>query len=91
MQVNLIKNITDFIVNEVKEKSIMNGFQYIVNYSNIAKEFNILVDQYLLVAVVDMLEDREEVADIQLDGQGIDVVLYTDYAPNYDSELYRGY
>lgn len=80
----------DIIINEiikiVQEESVLSGFQYIINYTYIENKFNIAINNNLREVIKTKLEEREEVADVYLDDNGFDVVLYTDYAPNYNEE-----
>ena len=74
------KEIADYVVKTVQSES--SGFQYIVLYDEIEKEFGIRLDSVVIKEIEKDLWLREEVADIERDN-GFDVVLYTDYAPNY--------
>lgn len=83
-----IKGITDYIIKTVQENSILSGFQYIVSYTDIEKTFDINISN-IKNDIIDTLSTREEVADVQVDEEGFDVVLYTKYAPNYNEEDYE--
>ena len=76
--------IVNFIIATVQEESM--GFQYIVDYSHIEEKFEVTFDSIIIKQVEELLCEREEVADVQLDDDGFDVVLYTGYAPNYIEE-----
>lgn len=82
---NTIKEIAGFIVKQVQEES-MSGFQYIVSIRDIKKAFGKTIDPLMALRIKEELEFREEVADVQLDEYGFDVVLCTDFAPNYVGE-----
>lgn len=86
MSEELLKRITDYIVKTVQEESILSGFQYVVDYSDVQSHFAKEIGEYINNQIVEALEDREEVADVQLDTDGFDVVLYTNFAPNYEGE-----
>ncbi len=81
--VNILNLIADYIIKQVQEESILSGFQYVVEYSGIEEKFSIIIEQDLKSKIVDVLLQREEVADVLLDNEGFDVVIYTNYAPNY--------
>lgn len=74
------KEIADYIIKTVQSES--SGFQYIVFYDEIEMEFGLRLDSVIIKEIENSLWLREEVADIELD-DGFDIVLYTDYAPNY--------
>lgn len=76
--------IVGFIIKTVQDESM--GFQYIVDYICIEEKFGVVLDSTIIKQVEIFLCKREEVADVQLDDYGFDVVLYTDYAPNYIKE-----
>lgn len=83
-----IKEIAEYIIKTVQENSILSGFQCIVSYTDIEKTFNINISD-IKNDIINMLCTREEVADVQDDVEGFDVVLYTEYAPNYNKEDYE--
>jgi hypothetical protein len=87
MNTNIFESIADFIIKKVQADSIESGFQLIVSYSEIEKKFGMGIEQHVRGEIIEALEDREEVADIQTDNDGYDVVLYTDYAPNYNDGI----
>lgn len=77
------KQIADFIINQVQDDSV-NGFQRVVSVASIEKEFGEDIDTPDVRHIAEELDSREEVADLELDEDlNFDVVLYTDYAPNY--------
>jgi len=80
--------IADFIINEAQEQSI-SGFQYISMIYDIEDYFDIKINGAELVEIEEELWNREEVADVIVEDDCFDIVLYTDYAPNYDSQEYE--
>lgn len=76
-------DIAKYIVRQVQENSILSGFQYIVSYKDVQNTFSIKLNKYVNKQIINALYDREEVADIQEDEEGFDVVIYTSFAPNY--------
>lgn len=83
---NLINDICDFIVKTVQDESILSGFQYVVSYSDIAEKYSKQLSETIQSAIENELSSRKEVADVFCDTDGFDVVLYTDYAPNYNQK-----
>lgn len=85
--VSLLERIAEFIVKEVQEESqpCMSGFQLIVSFDKLQAEFGLEIDNITPDEIIAALCDREEVADVVKDEIGFDVVLYTAYAPNYES------
>ncbi|NLI89788.1 MAG: hypothetical protein GX366_05205 [Epulopiscium sp.] len=75
--------IVDYIIETVQTESQLTGFQYIINYTSIEKDFNITLNDLEIEVIEEELQSREEVADVEVDKDGFDVVLCTDYAPNY--------
>lgn len=90
-----VSEIVDYVVKTVQDESILSGFQYIVEFEDIEDEFNIsLNDKALINDIATLLSERDEVADVLVtdDGfEGFDVVLYTDFAPNYQKEEYEDF
>lgn len=84
----LFQEIAAYIVNEVIDNSdsSMSGFQSIVNYSYVLEQFSMDIDIYTQDKIMEELIKREEVADVELNGDEFDVVIYTDYAKNYIDE-----
>ena len=92
---NLIE-VTDYILESVQADSELSGFQNIVEFKRIEDKFNISMDQRTINILIDGLLQREEIADVELDFSvdeygGFDVVLYTDYALNYQAESYENF
>ena len=83
----LINDVCDFIIKTVQEKSISSGFQYVVDTQTISNRFNINIAEFQ-TEIIDSLLCRDEVADVVFD-DGFDVVLFTDYAPNYIPDEYE--
>lgn len=77
-------NIVDFIVKTVQEDS--SSFQYIVDSSYVEGVFEIELDSLAVNQIIEGLLQREEVADVEFYESGFDIVLYTDYAPNYEGD-----
>lgn len=88
MKINkkLFGEIAGYIVKRVQTESTLSGFQLIVAYSDIEDNFNIEMNTSNKESITDALNEREEVADVQDDPLGFDVVLLTIYAPNYKEE-----
>ena len=84
----LINDVCDFIIKTVQEKSILSGFQYVVDTQIIYNEFNIKTTDELQSQIIESLLCRDDVADVVYD-DGFDVVLFTDYAPNYDESNFN--
>lgn len=82
----LIKRIVDFIIEDVKESTT--DFQSVCFYEDIQEKFAMEIEQTIFSMVEDELNTKEEVADVIQDTDGFDVVLYTDYSPNYNSDDY---
>lgn len=84
----IFKKISEYIIDQVAEnsESSMSGFQYCVTDSEIQEMFAVDIENYINEKILEELDKREEVADVQLDTDGFDVVLYTKYAPNYIDE-----
>lgn len=73
------KEVADFIIKEVQEKST--GFQLVVSTLNVVKELGLT--EFDTPNIRAELESRKEVADVEVVDSNFDVVLYTDYAPDY--------
>jgi len=86
----LINEICSYIIKTVQLKSNpdFSGFQYVVDIQDINTSFSITINEQMQSEILNNLLCREEVADVVLNDGGFDVVLYTDYAPNYISELF---
>jgi Fe-S cluster assembly iron-binding protein IscA len=85
----MINRICDYIIRIVQENSILSGFQYEVDYKTVEDEFGIIVDEEMKQIISANLSQREEVADVVLDEDGFNVVIYTKYAPNYNKEYFE--
>lgn len=84
----LFEDIADYIIKEVQENSdcSMSGFQNTVEHSEIQERFAMEIEGYINEKILESLNNRKEVADVVGDTDGFDIVLYTDYAPNYIGE-----
>lgn len=82
----LFEEIAEYIVKSVQKNSILSGFQYIVDYTEIGTKFEVEITETNKEKIIDALQEREEVADVQKDPIGFDVVLFTAYAPNYSED-----
>lgn len=72
-----MNQIAKFIIKQVQEES-MSGFQYIVSYEDIEEKFGMEeISMEIANVIADELGEHEEVADVELDEDGFDVVLYT--------------
>lgn len=85
---NIIKEIASYIIKETQNKAsdLSNGLNYIVSKTDIQEAFNEQIDRAVYDSVLDVLSERDEVADTTEDTDGIDVVLYSNYAPNYTKD-----
>lgn len=86
---NLFEQIADYIVKNTQQNSLDSGFQYITHYSEIEEKFSLQIEEYVRNEIISSLEAKEEVADIQEDTDGYDVVLFTSYAPNYNPKNFE--
>lgn len=88
MDNEIFEKISNYIITEVAENSdsSMSGFQYCVNYADVQELFATEIDEFINEMILSELNKSEKVADVELDTDGFDVVLYTDYAPNYENE-----
>lgn len=91
MRKELIENIAGFIVKKVQKESNESGFQLIVSNEEIEKEFIIKVDKQMQQEIEEYLYSKEEVADVQIDKVGFDVVIFTEFAPHYDASQYENF
>lgn len=78
--------IADFIIKTVQNESIC-GFQYIIHNMDIEHEFGITINDHKAREIGTELVKREELADFDYVNETFDVVLYTDFAPNYIEEM----
>ena len=83
MNMNQINEICNYIIKTVQTNAFLNGFQYYVSFYDIEKQFCVTITSHLSSEILDSLSYREEVADVIIIDDCFDVVLYTDYAPNY--------
>lgn len=88
----LNEKISKYIIECVQEESdsSMSGFQYTIENQQLEEKFNCKLDKKSIEEIENILCSREEVADVQVYDNLFDVVLYTNYAPNYieDNEEY---
>lgn len=82
----MLKEIAREIIKTVQDESVLSCFQYIVYYEEIEEKFNLRMTREIANEIVKCLEGCVEVADVELDADGFDVVLYMAYAPNYEEE-----
>ncbi|AUN01413.1 TPA: hypothetical protein ACXDAY_002299 [Clostridium botulinum] len=90
MSKNLFEEIAEYLVKTVQEESdsSMSGFQYVISNADVQEKFGMKIDEYINDKIMEASCEREEIADICIDTDGYDVVLYTDFAPNYIEELW---
>ena len=74
--------IADFIIKTVQNESVC-GFQYVIYNMDIEYEFGITINDDKAREIGSELVKRKEVADFDYVNETFDVVLYTNYAPNY--------
>jgi|GEM_PF-5965337 hypothetical protein len=79
------ERVADYIVRTVQEDSITSGFQLEVFHDELESAFGSLSSDDLNF-IYDLLAEREEIADVLLSEESFDVVLYTDFAPNYEPD-----
>lgn len=82
------EEIANYIVQTVQEDSIISGFQLIITYDELEEKFGELSEDDLS-HIYNLLTEREEVADVVMSEDDYDIVLYTDYAPNYSEDDYE--
>ena len=86
-----VSNICDYIIKQVIENGKETGIQYVVFYDEINKEFNVSLTEKDINDIKEELEMRDEIADIVVDDIGFDILIYIDYAENYDESNLIGY
>lgn len=71
----LSQAIADYIVGEVKKNAndLSDGLNWIVGFEEIDKHFTISISRN---SILNALEAHPEVADVQMDDDGFDVVIY---------------
>lgn len=80
---SLFDEMADFIISNVQDKSVLSGFQYLVSFSEIEKVFGIKLEPDYIDCLLELLNNRNEVADVDFHGDNFDLTLFTDFAPNY--------
>ena len=81
MKKNLFKEIAKYIIKEAQDNT--SDCNYIVNYAEIEQRFGIQIKEFINGQITEALCKCKEIADVQEDTDGFDVVLYGDYSPNY--------
>lgn len=89
---DLFERIADYVVKNTQENAsdLSNGLNYITSNADILSVFAQEIDEYVMDKVMEALCKREEIAEVELVVElveGFDVVLYSNYAPNYNPEL----
>ena len=87
----LLTKISNFMIKQVQNNSVETGFQYIVSYDVIEKSFGITLDDNLKNELLEEIQSREEVTDVQEDKLGFDIVLGTSNAPNYNPDNFLNF
>ena len=77
----MLNKICDYIVSTVIRET--SDFQYRVFFDEIENKFSIELNDELMSTLSLMLSQREEIADLYIDTSCFDIVIYTDYSPNY--------
>jgi len=85
MNGNLFEKISNYIVKTVQEESMLKGSQYVNSKVDIWERFGEEINEYIINKIEEVTSKKEEVAEIFMDTDGFDVTLYTDFAPNYNS------
>lgn len=76
--------LTNALVEQVQKNSVENGLQLWIDFSFLESEYDIKVDNCLAIEILSELNQRPEVLDAIIDGNGYDIIIGTSYAPNYD-------
>lgn len=77
----MLDKICEYIVSTVINETF--EFQYRVFFDEIENKFLIELNDELISTISSMLVQREEIADLYIDTDCFDIVIYTDYSPNY--------
>lgn len=87
MNKNLFEEIANYLIKTVQEESdsSMSGSQYVNSKVDIWERFGEEINEYIINKIEEVTSKKEEVAEIFMDTDGFDVTLYTDFAPNYNS------
>ena len=75
---NMFEYIAEYIIEKVS-RGTLSGFQSIIEFSDIYDKFKIKLDSDMLDEFIDYLNNRDEFADIIIEENSLDIVLYTDY------------
>lgn len=75
--------IADHIIFETQQQSI-SGFQYISTFDALEDFFEVKLTQKDIDRIEFELQCREEVADLEVEDDCFDVVLFLNHAPNYN-------
>ena len=86
-----VSSICDYIINQTTKDWIETGIQYVVFYEEINKEFDVFITEKDINNIKEELESRDEIADVLVDDIGFDILIYIDYAENYDESNLLGY
>lgn len=86
-----VSSICDYIINQTTKYGIETGIQYVVFYEEINKEFDVFITEKDINNIKEELESRDEIADVLVDDIGFDILIYIDYAENYDESNLLGY
>lgn len=86
-----VSNICDYMINQTIKDGLETGIQYVVFYDEINKEFNVSLTEKDINDIKEELETRDEIADVLVDDIGFDILIYIDYAENYDESNLLGY
>jgi len=79
----VFNDIVNYIIHKVQTDSILSGFQLLINVTDIELRFGLSLDTDSIDCILDLLREKEEVADVVFYNGYFDVLLYTDYALNY--------
>ena len=75
----LIKKIVDHIIKSGKEQLYDNNFQTIVDYRDVHENFASEIEIEIFNMIETKLSEREEIADVEQDSDGFNIVYYTDF------------
>lgn len=80
---NIFNEICNYIIKTVQDNAILNGFQYCISFNDIEKHFNISLCESDIDNIYKLLESSKKVSDILVYDDLFDIILYTDFCPNY--------
>lgn len=76
--------VAKYIVKQVQEKALDNGRQYCLDKKEVFEKFNLERTEENEKSIIEALEQRKEISYFEEDKEEYDILLYLDYAPNYE-------